>query len=143
MRRNTLVFGLILAAATAFAKDLKAYQSGELLQMDSVSCGVQQKNGDNLNVPTETGSDHLKTQKVCQEYVLQTDRTIYRIRARDKRHPELLPVGERAQFRFEKDKLLLRAEYADSKEREYVVVSTKPRSESTADASPIRLNHLQ
>ena len=46
MRRNTLVLGLILAAATAFAKDLKAYQSGELLQMDSVSCGVQQKNGD-------------------------------------------------------------------------------------------------
>ena len=143
MRRNTLVFGLILAAATAFAKDLKAYQSGEVLQMDSVSCGVQQNNGDGLNVPTETGSDHLKTQKVCQEYVLQTDRTIYRIRARDKRHPELLPVGERAQFRFDKDKLLLRAEYADSKEREYVVVSTKPRSESTADASPIRLNHLQ
>jgi hypothetical protein len=143
MRRNTLVLGLFLAATTAFAKDLKAYQSGELLQMDSVSCGVQQKNRDSLNLPTETGSDHLKTQKVCQEYELQTDRTIYRIRARDKRHPELLPVGERAQFRFDKDKLLLRAGYADSREREYVVVSTKPRSESTADASPIRLNHLQ
>jgi hypothetical protein len=39
--------------------------------------------------------------------------------------------------------MLLRVEYLDSKEREYVVVSITPRSESTADATPARLNHLQ
>ena len=55
----------------------------------------------------------------------------------------LLPVGEQAQFRLEKDKMLVRVEYLDSKEREYIVVSMAPRSESTADASPARLNHLQ
>jgi hypothetical protein len=144
MGRNVLVLGLILTASTSFAKDLKAYQSGELLQMDSVSCSLPQKSGTGLTGDmTETDSDHLKTRGVCQEYVLQTDRTIYRIRPMDKRHAGLLPVGERAQFRFDKDKVLLRVGYADSKEREYFVVSVAPRGDSSADASPVRLNHLQ
>ena len=52
---------------------------------------------------------------------------IYRIRPRDEKHPILLPVGENAQFRIEKDKLLLRVEDLDDKEREYSVVSMTPR----------------
>jgi hypothetical protein len=55
----------------------------------------------------------------------------------------LLPIGEQAQFRLAKDKLLLRVQALDSKEREYIVVSMTPRGDSTADASPARLNHLQ
>jgi hypothetical protein len=39
--------------------------------------------------------------------------------------------------------MLLREEGADGKEREYVIMSIKPRGESTADASPAHLNHLQ
>jgi hypothetical protein len=144
MGRNVVVLGLLLTASMAFAKDLKAYQSGELLQMDSVSCSLPQKSGNSQTGDmTETGPEHVKTQGLCQEYVLQTDRTIYRIRPVDKRHPGLLPVGERAQFRFDKDKVLLRVEYADSKEREYFVVSVARRGDSSAEASPVRLNHLQ
>jgi hypothetical protein len=68
----------------------------------------------------------------------------YRIRPRDEKHPVLLPVGEQAQFRLQRDKMLLRVEDLDSKEREYIVVSMTPRSEnSTADAISPRLNHLQ
>jgi len=37
----------------------------------------------------------------------------------------------------------MRVEYLDNKERDYIVVSMAPRSESTADARPVRLNHLQ
>jgi len=52
--------------------------------------------------------------------------------------------GEKAQFRLVKDKMLLRVEDLDSKEREYIVVSMTPRADSsTAEASPSRLNHLQ
>jgi len=81
---------------------------------------------------------------LCQEYVLQADRVIYRIRPRDEKHPVLLPVGEQAQFRLQKDKMLLRVEDLDGKEREYIVVSMTPRSDSsTADAIPFRPNHLQ
>lgn len=59
---------------------------------------------------------------------------IYRIRPRDDKHPALLPIGENAQFRLQKDKMLLMVEGFDSKERDYIVVSMTPRSDSnTAD----------
>ena len=138
-----MILGL---ASAAYAKDPKAYQSGKLLQMDSVQCGVAEKDakiiaGEMLG--TDCGSK--KTQEpLGQQYVLQSERVIYRIRPRDEKHPVLLPVGEQAQFRLQKDKMLLRVEDLDGKEREYIVVSMTPRSDSnTADAAPVRLNHLQ
>jgi hypothetical protein len=145
MRYKALVLALMLMAATAYAKEPRAYQSGKLLQMDSVQCGVDEKDAKSFTgeiIGTDSG--HKKTQELlCQEYLLQTDKMIYRIRPKDAKHPVLLPVGERAQFRLDKDKMLLRVEDLDSKEREYIVVSMTPRSDSTADASPARLNHLQ
>ena len=92
-----------------------------------------------------TDSGSKKTQELLgQEYVLESERVIYRIRPRDEKHPVLLPVGEQAQFRLQKDKMLLRVEDLDGKEREYIVVSMTPRSDSnTADATAVRLNHLQ
>lgn len=91
-----------------------------------------------------TDSGSKKTQDVlCREYLLQSERVIYRIRPRDEKHPVLLSVGEQAQFRIQKDKMLLRVEDLDSKEREYIVVSMTPRSDAnSADAAP-RINHLQ
>jgi len=145
MRSKSLLLASLLLAATAFAKEPKAYQSGKLLQMDSVQCGLDEKDGQSLaGEMLGTDSSHKKTQQLlCQEYLLQTDKMVYRIRPRDAKHPVLLPIGERAQFRFEKDKMLLRVEDLDSKERGYIVVSMTPRSDSTADASPTHLNHLQ
>jgi len=133
MRGKLLVLVSLLLAATAYAKDLKAYQDGTVLQMDSVQCGEDTKDA-------KKGKTH---ELLCQEYVLQTDQVIYRIRPKDDKHPVLLPVGERAQFRLEKVKMLLRVESLDGKEREFVVVSVKPRGDSAADASPSHLNHLQ
>ncbi len=145
MRYKSFVLASILLATTAYAKEPKAYQSGKLLQMDSVQCGVDEKDAKSFTgemIGTDSG--HKKTQELlCQEYLLQTERMIYRIRPRDAKHPVLLPVGERAQFRMEKDKMILRVEDLDSKEREYIVVSMTPRSDSTADAAPARVNHLQ
>jgi hypothetical protein len=145
MRYKSLVLASMLLAAAAYAKEPKAYQSGKLLQMDSVQCGVDEKDAKSFTGELiGTDSSHKKTQELlCQEYLLQTDKMIYRIRPKDAKHPVLLPVGERAHFRLDKDKMLLRVEDLDSKEREYIVVSMTPRSESTADASPTRLNHLQ
>jgi hypothetical protein len=138
-----MILGL---ASVAYAKDPKAYQSGKLLQMDSVQCGVAEKDAKSFAgemLGTDSGSK--KTQELlCQEYVLESERVIYRIRPRDEKHPVLLPVGEQAQFRLQKDKMLLRVEDLDGKEREYIVVSMTPRSDSnTADATAVRLNHLQ
>ena len=145
--RSTLMLCAVLGlASAAFAKEPKPYQSGKILQMDSVQCGMAEKDAKSFAgemLGTDSGSK--KTQELlCQEYVLQGQRVIYRIRPRDEKHPVLLPVGEQAQFRLQKDKMLLRVEDLDSKEREYVVVSMTPRSDSsTADATPGRANHLQ
>ena len=145
MRNRSLMLAALLLTSTAYAKEPKVYQSGKLLQMDSVSCGVSEKDAKSFaGEMLGTDSGHKKTQELlCQEYVLQAERVIYRIRPKDDKHPVLLPVGDQAQFRLEKDKMLLRVEDLDNKEREYIVVSMTPRSDSnTADAAP-RVNHLQ
>ena len=61
--------------------------------------------------------------------IIQTDRVTYRIQPKDDKHPVLLPVGETAQFRIHKDKMLLRVPEADGKEREYIVLSMTPRTD--------------
>jgi|SRR5437016_4268365 len=144
--RGKLVFATILLAAVAQGKDAKRYESGQLLQMDSVECGYDEKTGKSLaGEMLGTDSGHKKTHALlCQEYVLQSERVIYRIRPKDEKHPVLLPVGESAQFRMDKDKMKLRVEDLDDKEREYIVVSMMPRTDgkSTASASS-RSNHQQ
>ena len=137
---------VLLLASVAYAREPKVYQTGKLLQMDSVACGVDEKDGKSFaGEMLGTDSGHKKTHELlCQEYVLQTERVVYRISPRDEKHPVLLPVGERVQFRLVKDKLLLRVEDLDGKEREYTVVSVTPRADATAaEASTSRLNHLQ
>jgi hypothetical protein len=146
MRSEWMLCAVLALATAAYAKEPRHYQSGRLMQMDSVQCGMAEKDGTSFAgemLGTDSGSK--KTHEVlCQEYVLQTDKVIYRIRPRDEKHPVLLPVGDQAQFRLEKDKMLLVVEDLDNKEREYIVVSMTPRSDSnTADATPARLNHLQ
>jgi hypothetical protein len=146
MRSNWIQCVVLALASAAYAKNPKPYQTGKLLQMDSVQCGTTEKEAPSVaGEMLGTDSASKKTRDLlCQEYVLQSERVMYRIRPRDEKHPVLLPVGEQAQFRLQKDKMLLRVEDLDSKEREYIVVSMAPRSDSsTADATPARLNHLQ
>jgi hypothetical protein len=144
--RSKLVLCVVLGlAAAAYAKEPKHYQSGKLLQMDSVPCGTAEKDGKSFAgeiLGTDSGSK--KTQEVlCQEYILQAERVIYRIRPRDEKHPVLLPVGEQAQFRLEKDKMMLRVEDLDDKEREYIVVTMTPRSDASSAKASASPNHLQ
>jgi hypothetical protein len=134
--KRTVLFAL-LCASFAYARDHQSPQSGTLLQMDSVECGTDQKSAKSLTgeiVGTDSAHQKMHT-LLCQEYLLQTDRIIYRIRPKDDKHPALLPVGEKAQFHIEKDHMKLRVEDLDDKEREYVVVSMTPRVEvQTADS---------
>jgi hypothetical protein len=100
MRYPSLVLTSILLVATAYAKEPKVYQSGKLLQMDSVPCGVDEKDAKSFaSELVGTDSGHKKSQELlCQEYLLQAEKVIYRVRPRDAKHPVLLPVGEHAQF---------------------------------------------
>jgi len=130
------MFAILVFATTMSvqAKDAPAYEKGVLIQMESSSCGYAEKDGKTIAGEIfGTDGQHKNTKEVlCQEYVLQTERVTYRIRPKDDKHPVLLPVGESAQFRIHKDKLLLRVPEADGKEREYFVLSMTPRSDVAA-----------
>lgn len=122
----------VQTVAPAPAKDKPAYERGVLLQMDSTHCGFAEK-GSKTVAGEILGTDgqHKNTQEVlCQEYILKSDRLIYRIRPKDDKHPTLLPVGESAEFRIHKDRMLLRVPESDGKEREYIVVSMTPRADA-------------
>jgi hypothetical protein len=136
MRRLVLTALLLSVAGTLSAKD-HDYEKGVLVKMESSSCGYSEK--DNKTLAGEiigTDNRNKKTQQVlCQEYVLQSDKLIYRIRPKDDKHPALLPIGETAKFRIHKDKLLLVVPEGDGKEREYIVVSMTPRDDANKQAA--------
>jgi hypothetical protein len=104
--------------------------------MESVKCGTDEKNGKSLaGEMIGTDSSHMKTREMlCQQYQLQTETVMYTIRPKDEKHPVLLPIGEKAQFRMDKDKIVLRVEDLDDKEREYEVVSMVPTASADATA---------
>jgi hypothetical protein len=138
MRLKTYALaGCLIFAGTCAAKE-HDYQKGTLLRMDSTSCGMQEK-GSKTVAGELLGTDgqHKKTEELlCQEYVLQADRVVYRIRPKDDKHPVLLPIGETAHFRIHKDKLILKvAEGGDDKEREYIVVSMTPRQDAPSQTA--------
>jgi hypothetical protein len=135
--KSKILVCAILYASIAQAKEPKVHQTGTLLQMDSAESGVDENSGKSvMGELIGTDSAHKKTHALlCQEYLLQSDTVIYRIRPRDEKHPVLLPVGQKAQFRIQKDKMLLQVEDVDSKEREYSVVSMTPRQDKTVSVS--------
>jgi hypothetical protein len=122
--------GLILVSSSVtLAKDPPSYEKGQMMSMDSSTCGLSENGGKSITGEIlGTDASHKKTQEVlCQEYVLQADHIVYRIRPNDQKHPVLLPVGEAVQFRVHKDKLYLRVPEGDQKERQYVVLSMRLR----------------
>lgn len=142
MKRIILAGLFFCITGSLEARDKPAYEKGVLLQMDSSSCGVAEKDGKTLAGQIfGTDGQHKRSQEVlCQEYVLKSDRIVYRIRPKDDKHPVLLPVGESAEFRIHKDKMLLRVPEADGKEREYVVLSMTQRADVAENRSAARPN---
>lgn len=142
MRKRFAVAGIVLAAL-AYGREPKPTHSGVLMQMNSVECGYEEKDGQSVgNEMLGTDSSHKKTHALlCQEYVLRTDRMVFHIRPKDDKHPVLLPIGGIALFRLEKDKMILRSEDLDDKDRDYSVVSIAPREDyKDTEATASQLN---
>jgi hypothetical protein len=141
--RGRIILAMLLTFAWAAQAKEHSYQKGVLASMDTSACGVQEKG--HKTVAGEllgTDAQHKTTQEVlCQEYVLQTERVIYRLRPRDDKHPVLLPIGETAEFRIDKDKLILRVPEMDGKEREYTVLSMTPRPAVTDNKASNSASH--
>jgi len=122
---------ILLAIVLPVQAKEKSYERGVLLQMESTPCGSAEKGGKTfLGEVLGTDGDHKNTQQLlCPEYMLQADRFMYRIRPKDDKHPALLRIGETAEFRVNKDKLILRIPETDNKERDYSVISIIPRTD--------------
>lgn len=133
---------LLLCAGLAVAKEHSDYQKGTVVRMDATSCGMQEKGSKTVaGELLGTDGEHKKTQELlCQEYTLQGERVVYRIRPKDDKHPVLLPIGETAQFRIHKDKLVMKVPELDDKEREYIVVSMTPRDPDSSSAASASKN---
>ena len=136
--KKTLAVLVLMACGCGVgqAKD-HFYQKGRLVSMQAVECGSHEKSGNSvLGEIVGTDGAHRDTrQTLCQEYVLRGDRVQYRIRPRDEKHPVLLPIGEDAEFRLQKDKLYLKVDELDGKERDYNVVSMSPTERVTEEAA--------
>jgi hypothetical protein len=137
MRAKKWLMIVLLASTVAEAREPRRYQSGKLLKMESVTCGMDEKNGKSIaGEMLGTDSAHMKRRELlCPEYVLETDTLQYTIRPKDEKHPTLLPVGQKAQFRMDNDKMKLRVEDMDDKEREYIVVSMVPKDSGDTSAN--------
>lgn len=140
MTRSRFIMGVVLLASATYAKEPKPHHGGKLLQMESVACGVDENSGKSFTgeIIGTDGAPKKTHELLCQEYTLQSDKVIYRIRPRDEKHPVLLPVGEQAQFRMEKNKMRLRVEDLDNKDREYVVISMIPREDSSSEKAALK-----
>ena len=131
--------GLILFVVSLATAGEKWYESGELLEMEAVPCGYDQKGGKSLaGSIIGTDSEQRKTKEMlCPEYLLQSEKILYRIRPKDEKKPAILPIGEKAQFRIDKDKMKLRVpESGEMKEREYYVISMTRRSGGQSTKAP-------
>jgi len=126
-----LTLAVLLFASLVYAGENKKYQTGQLLQMESIQCVVFQNHPDQ-------GPDS----SLCEEYVLQSDEVLFHFRPKNPKHVNLLPVGKSVEYRIEEGRFYLRL--ADHKDREFTVVSMEPRGENAQPVrSTMKINHLQ
>ncbi|MGA3092580.1 MAG: hypothetical protein ABSD75_28600 [Terriglobales bacterium] len=120
---------ILIASAFALAKDKKG-KRGMLESMQSVPCGAKERGMTGLgSLFGSVGVEHVNShEQLCPQYLLRTDEMDYHIRPLDTKHAAVLPVGHEAEFKIEKDRLLLRVADGDKKTRPYQVVSMQPAS---------------
>jgi len=133
--KTKLALAVLLLASLAQAEEPKKYHTGQLLQMESLQCTVFE------NASHETDATD-KT--LCQEYVLLGDNVLFHLRAKDAKHPVLLPVGKDVDYRIEEDRFYLHLTGNDKKEHEYLVLSMEAHEKAgTAVQTAMKVNHLQ
>jgi hypothetical protein len=123
---------IFLLAISLRGKQARFYEKGTLTEMIAVECGYEEKDNPGVaGVVLGSSNEHRKTQKMlCQEYVLRSDRMLYKIRPKEQKHPVILPVGEQAEFRISKDHMYLRVPELDDRERQFIVTSIVPRTDA-------------
>jgi hypothetical protein len=115
---------ILLAATLAFTATLvqsanKPQQTGTIVAENSVPCGAKQdKKKESVDL-------------LCQEYVVRTDTTDYRIRQEKPAAKALIALNTPVEFTLDKDKIKFKA---NGKSFEYIVVSESLIPTTTAAA---------
>lgn len=110
MKKPLLLVVVVLFGAV-FVQAGNKLQTGAIISENSVACGAkQEKSKQSLDL-------------LCQEYVVRTDTTDYRIRQEKPSTKALIPLNTPIEFTLEKDKIKFKA---NGKSFEYVVVSESP-----------------
>jgi hypothetical protein len=121
-----LLIAMLLAPAAPAAP--KFYEKATVVQMNTAKCMSMQ--ADNHGVvgalfgPAQASAAQNLS---CAQYVLQSERVLYRVQARKGSDAQLLPLGEQVSIRLHKNHLLVRPDDAD-KEFEFGVISMTLRT---------------
>lgn len=128
MKRALILIVVVIFTAVLSAKNASRNRLGILLRMESVPCSAAEANGFGkvlFGAPTPAP---VPEERLCQEYVLLSEGLYYRIRSKSRKHPVLLPIGEQAQFRLHRDRMLVQVEDFDSKPYEFSVLAIVPEN---------------
>jgi hypothetical protein len=140
----TIIFSLSLTLPV-FARGKKHTQRAMIEKMEAVPCGAKERGVSGIgSVFASIGATRIDSdEKLCQQYMLRTDDMEYHIRPLDRKHPQLLPVGQEGEFKISKNVLEMRIPDGDHKKRRYQVVAMKPidHSETVPAAEGARMKY--
>lgn len=123
---------LILLLATAVQAAPRFYQRATVVHMNTVKCMAMQSDSRGVVGALFGQAQAAQAQNMyCSEYILQSERVLYRVQPRKGGDPLLLPIGDEVQFRMDKNHLLVRPEDSD-REYEFNVVAMTLRSVKNA-----------
>lgn len=116
---------VVPTVATAKNKKKQAHR-GLLESMQSLPCGVHEHGFTGVGgLWASIGLQHVQSdEKLCQQYLFRTDDVDYHIRPVEKKHTDLLPIGQEGEYKIKKNFMYLKI--GDKKARRYLVVSMEP-----------------
>jgi hypothetical protein len=123
----------LLCVPAAHGRGKRNNHIGQLLRMETVHCGPDDAGA--LSKAIFGGPVPGPEERLCPEYILESEGLYYRIRPRNHKHPALLPIGEQAQFHFQKDRMLLQIEDFDDQTYEFTVLAIVPENHSQSFSS--------
>jgi hypothetical protein len=120
MKKPFLLGVLVFSGAMLLQAGNKP-QSGTIISENSVACGSTLEKGKK--------NKQISIEVLCQEYVVRTAGTDYRIRQEKPSDKALIPINTPIEFTLDKDKIRFKA---NGKSYEYLVVS---EAAASADAT--------
>jgi len=119
--KKAFLLGVLVFSGAMLLQAGNKPQSGTIISENSVACGSTLEKGKK--------NKQISIEVLCQEYVVRTAGTDYRIRQEKPSDKALIPINTPIEFTLDKDKIRFKA---NGKSYEYLVVS---EAAASADAT--------